>query len=1264
MAKINKKFKKVLLTSLLTTGIAVSGFSILNSLGNTSNTNNISYSDSNLQSATSSRATSRAANLSSYANYHQYYTSTTSGNSYAILTGSTNTTLDQITRYDLDGTKIGQEVWTITKATIEGQSATGVQIKSIMYMNGTTDLIYILVSNNTSSWLLSANWSDGNNVAKVKEFTNKNYSTMYLSSSISKTIMLFESKDITNAAASTLNYSIFNGEASTETSGTITIPDSVASSFFSNNASELVDSYMVNGTVYFVYRQKTFTNQDANNQKTAVNNLATVFKVNKSNLENSQNYSIGATEIGSLSLTADQAALFENNKAISVKAVNKDNSNFALVLSQEATDANATSTKTIVGSFTETTLSASTTFTLNSYDLPTGGSISQIKPYYVSSTLNGFLALDSKGSKVIMLDKTTLQPGASAFYSGTNIQNVFTNSKQASWYFQNSTGTISELSGNTLVYADISQSNVQINEYAASVNVKTQSEVSASVLYRKVGTSTADIDQNFKNYIEGTSSYKDFITVSNSDQRFGDPIITGEVVSITKKGTTNNYLVQIDFNQQLRKKATSTSNPTNGSKVTIASTYLTFTNDNANITAKQKNKVPASITNKKASEITDEDVVNYLVDMQNVGSYVINKTADDTKGTLSLEIIASNVWVNGNLVSTQTYNIVFGDSNNPFFMIDLLGGLDGSITGITDQYLENNATLKNQLLIKYSNSLPSEITADDILNDFVVLGNAFSDRLLINQGIVVAPTAANVSFTPIDSEGRLMVTVTVPKVGNKENVVYSFETATLFSKNVTSNQNVYLAFKTNEEVLNYTPEVTSGTANPYKSYTPSQLASLINVTDVNTQIKNLAPFVDASNFVLNMLSQTDSNNQKLLTVSAVANDIDGYLTINFDFLNPLPGSSSKTVSQLFSGFTTKGNNTGSASQFSWGTLAENAFSGKYPSDITENDLSKAGLFVYGGNTGQLQKNITLTPLNNSGALVVKIVFQNWKEMVTTGNVTKLTTIPEKSFETVIKNGLNTTINTTNMVVWKSFDSLNISYKNYTPTEVKTEIEKQGNDYLKLKELADISSELDRKLSANPDAVSMVIDADETRGQINVTARISLEDYSTTLNTKISGFSIATSDYTITLSNDDALLNNLRKKMPSEITEQELGSLVSKSVNNLRTETIKTFDDIKGTLTVTVNVYDATGNNIVATTTREYSGFKTNVPQYKGTDWLIVALAVIIPATILIIPILLIVFYFNRKDKIKFSKKLDMRLSENKNKKKTVNVRTIKDLLDL
>ncbi|MDE5553362.1 MAG: hypothetical protein K2I67_02335 [Malacoplasma sp.] len=1283
MAKL-KIIKKALLTSLLTAGLSVSGFSIVNSLVS-HNSSNVSQdtlqaNSSNLQATSSATKVLGNYDSDTSGNFNidfpkQYYSFDTSGTSYALITKQNDSgNFDQVTRYWISGGYAGNGTWTITKSEFEagigssgGSSGGSLNLESVLYVDGGISgkqLLYILVKNSTNSYLFSADWQDGQNLTLEQTFSNKIYNTMYVQSSLNQTIVLFDNKAIKSGTAVSLDFAVHKESDKTsppEITGTINLNDNILASYFSANDSKLVDSFDDGNYFYFVYQLSSFTNE-SNGVQTDVNNYATVFRVAKNDLYvNNKTININTSNIASLSLTKDETKNFSNNKLVSVKAVKKNNSNFALFLSQ-GNDSSSASSTAIVATFSESSLSTPSTFTLNSYDLPTTKRISQIRPYYNNGLITGFLSLDSEGKKIIMLNASTLQPSTSVYYSGTDIYNIVTNSHYSTWFFQNKSGTISELSGNTLIFADLNTSNgTQLNEFAASVTVKNESEISPSVLYKKVGDSSSNVDNDFKNYLNKETSYLDFLTITNSDVRFGNPNITGKVTNIAQDGNSGNYWVTIDFEQQLRKRAVAGQVENNGSKVVIATAYLKFINANVSVSANTKNNVPASITSKKASDISDDDIKNYLVNMKNVGSYTILKSANDSQGILNVQIIATNVWVNNILVGSQVYNLTFGTANDPFFQVDLLGGLDGSVTGVTSIYLDLNSSLKNQLYIKYGTLLPSQITANQVLNDFVILGNAFTDRLLLSQGIVNPPMVSNVSLVPVDADGTIFVTVTIPKIGSSQNVVYSFQTGAVFAKDVTSNQNVYLAFKTNDEVLNYSPPVVSGVSNPYSSYSPSSLASLINTTDVTQQISNLKVFVNASNFVYNMLNETDTSGAKLLTVSAVSDDVNGYLTITFNFLNPLPGSTSNQLSQMFTGFATKGNVSGTVSTFSWGNVSDSAFAGKNATEVTVDDLTKANLFVYGGSAASLSKTISLTPLNNSGALVVTITFNNW---IQNGANDKLVTIPQKTFTTVVKNGLIQTNTSVNMIVWKSYDQLLQSYKSLSASSAVTTINNLSTDLAKLQALANISTDLEKSLTTSTNALELVLESNDSLGQITATARVNLSGSIQIFTTTISGFSLIDPSYSVYLVNTDSTtINSLKNKLPSEITDQEIGRLITISTNNLSSVVTKNFNDIDGTLTVSVSIVDNSGN-VVASTSRMYSGFATNVPKYKGTDWLIVALSVVIPAVLLTIPILVVVLYYNRRDEIRFSKKLDKRLSEMTGQKKNKDVKHIKDLLNL
>ncbi|MBD5445715.1 MAG: hypothetical protein HDR31_00155, partial [Mycoplasma sp.] len=413
MAK-SKIIKKTLLASLLTVGLSVSGFSIVNSL--------VSHNSSDLEYKSSAYHVLGKYDSDNSGNFNidfpkQYYSFDTSGASYALITkANDNSSFSQVTKYVLSGGYAGNGVWTITSSTLESGITTGgntisgnFTLESVLYVDGGISgkqRVYILGKDSSNSYLFSADWQDGQTLTLQKTFTGKIYNTMYVQSSLNETIVLFNNKEIKSGSDVSLDFTVYEGKNSasstTNINGTISFNNNILESYFSSNTSKLVDSFDDGNYFYFVYQLSSFTNESSG-QKIDVNNYATVFRVAKNDLNiNNKSININTSNIASLSLSKDLVQNFSNNKLVSVKAVKKSNSNFALFLSQGNDTSSAQTSTAIVATFSESSLSTPSTFTLNSYDLPTTKRISQIEPYYNNGSITGFLALDSEGQKIIM----------------------------------------------------------------------------------------------------------------------------------------------------------------------------------------------------------------------------------------------------------------------------------------------------------------------------------------------------------------------------------------------------------------------------------------------------------------------------------------------------------------------------------------------------------------------------------------------------------------------------------------------------------------------------------------------------------------------------------------------------------------------------------------------------------------------------------------------------------------------------------------------
>lgn len=1219
----------------------------------------------------------------------QYSAFNSDNTKYAILnssdtstTSGTSSSFDQMTLYDMSN---GSVKWTKKvsdlndTAIVTKTNLTSGKFLAITYLQGfgsRKDMILTLVSANSKLYLTGLDLSNGNqnfifeiqNSAVNKQTSQSNtqyfvFVNNFIDANIQIVKIDYSSTQQVPSTQPSLKLSFANivginhqrAINFTET----TISNNIMSTMFQSKDYVVSSYYRDSYNNYFVFQQNIKNN--INSQ--AHDNFAILLKVGKNQTAND----ITTSNFMSLSITAEQAKLFSNSNkplVVNIQQYN-ENENFIIFSQDESgiskNDSNSQNKQTyLIGKYSNNNFGNSTSINFSSIESQYDGNIVSMTPLYSNQgDISGFLALNNKNKALrFSNDFTTVQlyhdlskvGGTST--NGNKFYNIFTRFGDPNWYAQESNGEFYQFSAANYI-GKLSDSSTSRDEIIAGFTFKEQEKVPTSITFKNVN------DTNFDSYI---STYaKEFLNIESFDPVFGDPIISAKNITKEKIGDTNNYYVTIGFYQTLRN--TGRVNGTND--VLLGYQTYIFTNSPSTVSIKDKSQIPTSITQKKPSDVT-KDEVEQILNISNCGDYELGLQPNDAFGTLTVNITSKYVWIAGELKVDYRQSITIGSPESPYFMIDLLNGLSSNVEFVTDKYLDNHAELKSALQIRYGTMLPSEVSATQILSDFVILGDAFFDGRLINQGIITPPSAENVQLTPADNEGYLYVTVTIPKVGEKRNLTYSFKTAEIFRKSATASQNAFIIFKDNETVLDQEIVVSNQT---YKlqSYLPSNISS-----QLQTEKTWLLYFANISNYILNMIYTEDPNPDASLYVNA--NDGLGQLTVGIKFNKPVDGLNGNIFEKTFTGFTSQGATGQPAPNnfptFQWGKIDNNAFNGKTPSDITVATIEglSSSLFEGNGTTNSLKRDIIVTPLNASAAVLVEVTYYNWWEERQIEGENRAILLPKKSFTTILTNGLRSAKESINTIVWKSFDELDANITSSTANNaIATISASAATDLEKLKQVANVSQALEKELSKEESNLAISITANNALGYIEIFARFDINGEAQSFGTKISGFSLESSNYIVTLANTtDKKVDELKTKLPSELTDEEIGSLINVQLGNNLTKKITTnFDDLKGTLTVTIQLFDtSTGIAVEATpaVTRTYYGFKTNVPEYKGTNYVIVSVSIVLPIVILLTPILYIVLYKNKKDIKKFSKVLDKRLSQHNKRKKVVDVNKIEDLL--
>ncbi len=1223
-----------------------------------------------------------------------------SGSTYALLTTSKSTyknnsatvngsITDKFNRISYYKMSDGSRIWNHTDNALNGSTYAEEYLAIAYvppYLNRSAYFVAIAKGNDSSYYAVLIKVDDGSKVQATKINTTLSTDTKFYIgvnsvNTFNITVYGIEAtseNNNNNIKLTTVNFKSTDTNVNNWTNSgenTISLDKNLINNYFIDTnktgatlTSKVTQYYTDSNYVYFVFQQNSL------NDSNAINNYVTIMRV-----ATGGNIVINSNSLYSINLSAEQVAL--------MKTSSRKNNLTATVAN------NQFNTRLILSSFNTSTY-LYTDINSNSFNASTPAHLltvaSTASAYIVSiSNLYTNTSNTASGDFVALLSNNTAVRIRSDFssisllYNFNNLTasgsdsklifNLFTRPGDASWYAQMTDGSIIQFSGTNLVGQLGSTSINSRTEFVASSSLLSESEIPSNILFQKVSDNGTSELSEFSTFIKTNASK--FFSVSSYDSVFGEPIFDAKVSSISKINETNNYTVSINFYQSLRKISNGVIDSTNTTSVWLASNSYTFTNENCSITVAERSSVTAEITSLLPSEVTEKELEKILT-IKNAGNYLMYLEPNDVAGVLTVKIKSDAVWIDNKLLLNYTQSIDIGSSNNPYFNVDVLNGLDSSVNLVTDQYLEENALLKTSLINKYSGTLPSAVTANDIIDDFLIFGNAFSNTKLLTNGLIEKPSSTNIQIYPIDSEGYLYVTVIVPKIGNKTNVRYSFVTAQVFKKDFTTNQNVFLDFISNQTVLNSTYTVGSGQAAAtynLNTLTPSSIVSLIN-----NDKSALFLFMNMSNYIFNIIAGLDENNKDVVTLTINPNDSLGTLTIGIRFNEEISGLLS-SYSCEFSGFTTSNTNQSGAPtdmpKFSWGTIDVNAFNSLKPSQITPSYLETnfPNLFVFENSAQQLSHKVDVIPMSSSGAIQVTITFYDWWEQQEVEGQTKTVKIPEKSFSTVLTNGLSGGIqNSIDSIIWKSFYELtnsNAALTSSTASNALSLIESSAQTNLERLQLVSnlsnsLLTSLSEEIQQNPDALSLSITPDDSQGTLSMYARITIDGSTYNYSSILSGFTLQNADYSVSLALDtseSALA--LKNIIPSNLSDEQIASLVNISLgNDLEKEVITSYDDIKGTLKLTVNLYKS--GVVVASTERTYTGFATAPIRYDGTNILIVIVAVIVPLLLLLTPILYIILFKTRRDIKKLSKVLDVRLSEESKKKRYVDVNKVEDLLKL
>lgn len=1317
--KKNKIIKKLFYSSLSLSILSVGSFSAVSAVLNKEYTNAPSaynYSKTLNADAVNNRILTNNSNngqkdaqrLISYnrngnngANFSddlakQYKATDSSGTSYAVLTNSQNggnsAQHDGITKYSLSGANPGKADWLVkyddlkNVATSNGAPTT-LNITSIKYSSGnfgSGGSLFVLGNDNSNSYLFRIVWN-GAEAGKYELVAKSNDNTVYkymtITNQVSNSVVLFADLN-----GNKITYT----SSSISTTSTMTTTLSKKTIDFTASVNELPknpiiqDTLYYNGDNYLVVKQKKNGAIGSSTSSYSINKDDVLASVVKINLSSSQNdVSVPSSNVLPTKVTQDFIDKGLTGTVTGLQVIpSLVNNNLTLITSLEGSKNNGNNAFPYLIS----TVSLSNGYSLNTNIATTYNSgnqsftIDQVSPMYSNNSIVGYVALDSL-NRAYKLD-INYQPSQQLYEfqngsnsgSGNKVYNINTYPSVADWYAQSDDSKIGDFFNNTLI-GELGSGSANYFEVLATFSFKTDSSVSGLAKYVKVTDNGTNASTEFNTFLNGTDAYKSFLNINSFDPRFGDPKISVSQTKIEKVTgeNDNNYKVTLEFEQTIRQN-NGNGSITDGTKFKLGSKTFTFINSNAEIKQAPTDKIPYYLTHKYPSQVTDDEISKYLIETSNVSGISFIKESDDTKGTLTVNVTAPYMWRDGQLRNNESVSLVFGGENNPIFLKNDLANYDLSVTKVDQSYWESgDQELKNRLQLQYSTVLPSEVKNEDFLNDFLILGSDFSNASLVNSGDVTPPTASDITVVPFDRGGNALIRVTIPKIGNQQNVTYQFETPNIFKKDASANESVYYMLKTDEEV-----RTSKFNDNEFQRTVPTVFTSLLNSYIASHQpdkiIEWLGYFGYFSNYFSNLIyerySSTGDTSNPVINITTNTNVAVGSMTLNIKLKDPIDGIGD-TISRTFVAFQSSGSIINQESSFSWGNI--DALKSRTPSSITVNDLLTGGVFVEGGSTASLEKDVKINPINTTGSLEVTVTYKNFVQKridQNTGNQTQqLEIVPVKTFKNVFT-GFQIRGNPVDVIVWKSESELEQQYRNRTPSELLTQIS-SNSDVEKLKIFTKSSDELNTFLSDvnNADNISLNFSGNDVTGTISIVGILTIDGVQRSIGATISGFNTSNNNFPIVMTNKESqtLVNLKAAKLPSEVTDADLTMFYSvQNGNSLQKVISKSFDDVAGTLTVKVELISSNGSasSVVGTSQETYSGFKTNVPIYSGTNWTIVSLSIIIPAVIMMVPISYILFVRNKIDIKRFSKKLDQRLTEETKKKKVKNVKSINDLLDM
>lgn len=1172
----------------------------------------------------------------------------------------------------------GTKQWTVKKSDLANlinvTNDNETKIESILYSGGgelvSKALFVILHSTNTTtpgSFLFQIKWEDDSKVdlkdknagdyrlvRQLSTDATTKFNFMTLEAAATHTINFFELKEYTSSSSS--DYTIkagkitgtanYENDTTTQTTYTITLANDLLNNVTQTSVTyKPIFAYRSNALgndAYIIYQANSYTNANANKYLFTIRipqgkDKEVDFTMNNTDYSNS---------VRNISLT-NISNIFKENENVTVTFTPNNGANYMMFFSQE----NATQTSASYGYLNLNLVDTGSDKTYSATKIENkNGKMTNLytvsKLYNATSELIGFVFLDKNG-QVFQFDNNFQSPimlynFKQSTISLGDIYRLVTSPSSASWFAQMSDSTFAQFSGSTFVgqWDKLAANNSY--ELPLGFSIKSQSEVDPAVISQKVAAGDTTYESSFINYLANGESYKDFLDVTFQDPRLS----TSPQVTITQSAfqssSTKIYSVTLTFKQKLRQINYNGAIVSDQVKeVTLATQTYKFNNAISEVYAADdgsgniKQPIPVFIKNKLPSQITKDEIKNYLVVLKNVTNETITSTYNDSTGSMRVIVNVPYMWEIGGSGEQLATNKVFAFDYSGYFNSNSLGS-SATITEVDDEYLnkEENSNLKTSLLAKYSAKLPSSVDPEELINSFVIFGPAFSQQNNFDSGLISPKDEWITTVIPYDKEGKAKIDITIPNISSSKNVKISFETPSIFLSNPNANSSVYFMFKENKEVM--TDEL--------KKQNASTIASKLNSTiggNNSGVISSLSTFASFSDYFVSYI------NDGTIKVSAVGDDNYGTLKIVIDVTKDgekLPGFSSSTIETMYQGFIRS-----SGSQLVNDNLKFKENIGEVgnisPLNITADSLMTNYNIFEGSASQTINKitisNISLNKSTISGTVQVIVTIYNYVE--------NNTVFPQKSFIHTYT-GFKRSQEPVDMIVWKSFYEIgleNQSYRNSRPSDIINSINSTSlSNKEKLNIFANISSDLSSKLRDQD--INLILEGDDGTGELTITATVKIDDTSLSLSTIIDcndNQSLTPIINLVSNNSTNSDLALLRNKRPSEISSEDASKLYSfANANSYVKEVNLVPDDAKGTLNLTVKLLTTTGSEILSSTSL-YTQFVKYVPINNGTNWGIVAAAVIVPLVVLLIPIIVLGVVQDLRNKKRIAKKLDNRLNE-------------------